>query len=103
MRGNTEIVALEETATEKQNPKPKTSPGETADFGLVCVYHFLEFQFCGSKLIKQWRTFLILADEYIAINPVRLSMNGMLGIGVNSLVSTSHNTMVWLLNEVVLN
>lgn len=67
VRGNIELVASEERATENQNLKPKTSQGETADFGLVCVYPSLKFQFRGSKLLKQWRTLLILADEYVAI------------------------------------
>lgn len=61
VRGNIEIIASEEIATEKQNSKPKTSQGETADFGLVCVYQFLKFQFHGSKLTKQLRTSLKLA------------------------------------------
>lgn len=53
MKGNIELVASEERATENQNHKPKTSQGETAGFGLVCVYQTLKFQFHGSKLIKQ--------------------------------------------------
>lgn len=53
VRGNIELVASEERATENQNLKPKTSQGETADFGLVCVYQSLKFQFRGSKLLKQ--------------------------------------------------